>query len=293
MTIVDSHSHGWPKWPYDPAVPDPNSRGRLEQLLWEMDRVGVDQAVIVCAGLPGNRGNNDYVARFAAGHRKRLHVFADVDSLWTRTYHTDGAANRLSRLAMRLHLKGFTHYLRDVVDSWFDSRAGDEFLDAAESGGLILSLSASPAWQPVIRRIAKRHPSLSILCHHMGFVRREGSSWAGLKEVLASADTPNILLKVSGFHYAQAETPMQGMTLPETWAFPYSASVGLLRRLHAAFGARRLCWGSDYPVVARSMTYRQSLEVVRSQSDFLSVNDLNWILGRTMLGLLEKGSRAA
>lgn len=287
--IIDSHSHGWPTWPYDPKVPDPNSRGRLEQLLWEMDRVGVDQAVVVCAGLPGNRGNNEYVARFAARHRKRLHVFADVDSLWTRTYHMDGAAERLSRVARRLHLRGFTHYLRDVVDGWFEGRAGREFLEVAESLHLVVSLSASPVWQPVIRTIAKRHPSLPIVCHHMGFVRREGSSWVGLREVLESADTPNIMLKVSGFHYAQAEAPMKGMTLPETWAFPYSKGVSLFQRLHKAFGARRLCWGSDYPVVTRSMTYRQSLEVVRSQHGFLSAADLDWILGKTMLRLLESG----
>jgi hypothetical protein len=51
--------------------------------------------------------------------------------------------------------------------------------------------------------------------------------------------------------------PDAGMTLPETWHFPYSTSLGLLRWLHAASGARRLCWGSDYPVVTSSMAYHQ------------------------------------
>lgn len=139
--IIDSHCHGWPSWPFDPPVPDPGSRGRLDQLIWEMDRAEVEQAVVVCAGFPGNRGNADYVTRFAARHGKRLHVFADVDCLWAPTYHTDGAADRLTRIATRLGLRGFTHYLRDDVDDWFDSRAGGDFLDVAASLGLVERLS--------------------------------------------------------------------------------------------------------------------------------------------------------
>lgn len=290
--IVDSHSHGWPRWPYQPPVPDSTSRGRLEQLVWEMNRAGVGQAVVVCAAIPHNPRNNDYVARHPEVASGRLHVFADIDSLWLDTYHTNGAAERLRRTARRLHLKGFTHYLREELDAWFDTLEGDRFLDTAESMGLILSLSAPPQWQPTIRRFAKRHPSLQIVCHHMGFVRRSGARWIGLREVLGSAEVPNIFLKVSGFHYAQATDVMQAWTIPETWAFPYTQGLDLFRKIYGAFGARRLCWGSDYPVVTRSMTYRQSLEVVRSRSKFVSPADMGWILGKTMLSLLNpKGNR--
>ena len=39
--IVDAHCHAWATWPYQPPVPDPESRGRIEQLLFEMDQNGV------------------------------------------------------------------------------------------------------------------------------------------------------------------------------------------------------------------------------------------------------------
>ena len=52
--IIDSHCHAWATWPYKPPVPDPESRGRVEQLLHEMDVNGVDQAVIVCAQIDHN-----------------------------------------------------------------------------------------------------------------------------------------------------------------------------------------------------------------------------------------------
>ena len=35
--IIDSHTHAWPRWPYQPPVPDDESRGKIEQLLHEMD----------------------------------------------------------------------------------------------------------------------------------------------------------------------------------------------------------------------------------------------------------------
>src|SRR5438445_1693082 len=117
--IIDSHCHGWSRWPFDPPVPDPATRGGLKQLIWEMDRAHVDQAVVVCASFRRNRDNISYVQSFARRHRKRVHVFADVDCLWARTYHTNGAGSRLARLAKRLRLRGFTHYLRDEVDGWF------------------------------------------------------------------------------------------------------------------------------------------------------------------------------
>ena len=60
--LIDSHTHAWDYWPYEPPVPDPESRGRVEQLLWEMDRHGVDRAVLVCARIEHNPENNDYAA---------------------------------------------------------------------------------------------------------------------------------------------------------------------------------------------------------------------------------------
>ena len=93
--IIDSHTHAWRRWPYQPPVPDPESRGIAEQLLWEMDRHGVDKAVLVCARIEHNPDNNDYVAECVRCYPERLVQFADVDCSWTKTYHIPGAASRL------------------------------------------------------------------------------------------------------------------------------------------------------------------------------------------------------
>ncbi len=93
--IVDSHCHAWTYWPYEPPVPDPESRGVVEQLIDQMDRTGVAQATIVSAQIEHNPANNDYIAASVRRFPSRLYQYADVDSFWSDTYHAPGAAKRL------------------------------------------------------------------------------------------------------------------------------------------------------------------------------------------------------
>jgi predicted TIM-barrel fold metal-dependent hydrolase len=62
----------------------------------------------------------------------------------------------------------------------------------------------------------------------------------------------------------------------------------VIRALYEQFGARRMCWGSDYPVVRFFMTYRQSLEAFRTHCTFVPEEDQAWILGGTLESLLER-----
>lgn len=276
--IIDSHCHAWRYWPYQPAVPDPESRGRVEQLLNEMDLHGVDKAVIICAQIDHNPNNNDYIAEVAAQHQDRLYQFPDVDCSWSATYHTPGAADRLRAIADRWPIKGFTHYLRHEDDgAWLYSDEGLAFFTVAAEYNLIASIAGRPEHQPAIRKVAERFSTMPILCHHLaGAKADETPPHTGLKEILASATLPNIYIKLSGFAYCS----------PVKWNFPYSDTHWVIRSLYEHFGPYRMCWGSDYPVVRFYMTYQQSLEAFRSHCTFVSEHDKGWILGQTLERLL-------
>jgi L-fuconolactonase len=274
--IVDSHAHAWEFWPYDPPVPDPESWGRVEQLLWEMDRNGVEQAVLVCARIEHNPRNNDYVAGCVQKYPDRLIQFADVDCSWSDTYHRPGAAARLAAAAAQYGLKGYTHYLKDDCD-WFETPDGLAFFETTAELGLIASLALGPQWQPALRALARRFPSVPFLCHHMAGARAgEGTSGAELQEILRSAAVPNIYLKLSGFHYVSQVS----------WDYPYPDTAPIVRALYEEYGPERLCWGSDYPVVRFHMTYRQSLEAFRTHCAFVPAADQEQILGGTLQRLL-------
>lgn len=280
--IADSHCHAWRRWPYAPPVPDPESHGSIGQLRYEMDKHGVDHAAVVCArigdGADANEDNNEYVATAAARHPDRFSVIADVDSSWRPEHHTRGAADRLRRTADELNIAGFTHYVKAQNDGWFRSDEGREFFAAAAELDLVASLALSPAWHADLRSIAQQFPTLPILVHHLGALTSAAPTFpADLEQVLASAGEPNIMVKVSGFHYA----------CDPGWDFPFPAGLDVLQKLFTAYGARRLCWGSDFPAAKSFVTYTQSLEVVRSHCDFLSASDLDLILGDNLMLTLD------
>lgn len=280
--IVDSHCHAWTTWPYDASVPDPDSRGRIEQLLFEMDKHGVDKAVIICARIDHNPANNDYIFEETARHPDRIVQFPDIDSSWSPEYHTRGAPARLEAAIDRWGISGFTHYLAPENDGWLRSDEGMRFFEVAASNGLIASIAGDHQWWPDLRAVATAFPTLPVLIHHQGMARAvDGLESAGVREVLACADVPNMHVKASGFYYGSQDAA----------EYPYPEQRVVFRRIFEAFGPQRLTWGSDFPVSPwNACTYRQTLDIIRVHcADFMSSEDTAWVMGQTMETLLETG----
>lgn len=278
--IIDSHTHAWTRWPYEPAVPDDESHGNIESLIHEMDCNGVNMAVLVCARIERNPDNNDYIADCVRRYPDRLIQFADVDCSWTDTYHTDGATERLAEAADKYNLKGYTHYLREDDDgSWFFSQEGQRFFQKTAELGLIVSMAMVAHQQVPLRKLAQQFPDTPFICHHMsGAEAGEKPPYPKLKEILASASVPNIYIKISGFSYV-SQIP---------WDYPFSDTGWIVRSIYEHYGSGRLCWGSDYPPVKLRMTYQHSLEAFRKHCTFVSHEDKAEILGGTMRRLLNR-----
>ncbi len=276
--IIDAHCHAWQHWPYRPAVPDAQTRASAERLLWEMDQAGVAQAVLIAADIDHNPDNNHFTAASAQASSGRLLAFPAVDCRWHATHHTPGADARLREVVRQLNPAGFTHYLNEDRDpAWLLSQDGLAFFAAAEALRLIVSLACGAQQMPTVCQLAARFPGTPFLIHHLGRVKVEPLDEPGLQALLDAAATPNIHVKLSGFGYA----------LPDGWNFPCRATQPLVKALYEQFGATRLCWGSDYPVSQRYMTYRQTLEIVRSHCSFISASDMKMILGGTLRRLLQ------
>jgi predicted TIM-barrel fold metal-dependent hydrolase len=280
MPIVDSHCHAWRYWPYEPPVPDPESRPAVEQLLFQMDQCGVDAGVLVAARIDHNPDNNDYVAECVRRYPTRLYQFADVDCMWTPEYHTPGAADRLAEAVRVYNLRGFTHYVDAEDDgSWFFGDDGQAFLRTAARLNQIVSIHLPVHLQPALRRLAEQFSDTVFLCHHMAYpVTEQGPSGPALMDIVASARYPNIHIKLSGFHYAA----------PVGWEYPHAASRYIVKALFENYGPERLHWGSDYPVVPWAMTYRQALEVIRTHcAELIPPRDMERVLGSSLHDILQ------
>jgi len=277
--IVDSHCHAWTTWPYDTSVPDPQHRGTIDRLLFEMDKEGVDKAVLICARIDHNPENNQYVYEAARRRPDRVIQFPDIDSGWSPEYHTPGAVDRLKAAIDHWGIAGFTHYVNEENDGWLTSDEGMAFFAAAAQADLIASIAAGGPWFADIRAVARAFPTLPILIHHQGMARAtDGPDSLTLREVLACAAEPNIVVKASGFYYGSPD-----------WAeYPYPEQRAVFARIAAAFGPKRLAWGSDYPVSPWvACTFRQTLDIVRVHcADLFEGDGLAWVMGDTMDTLL-------
>lgn len=252
--IIDSHCHIWARWPYDPPVPDPETRAAPEHLIWHMDRNGVDRAVVICAGIGDNPDNAGFA--FAAADRfpGRLEVFPDLECRWSPDYRTPGAAARLRAALARWPMRGFTSYLDEAeTGDWLTGPEGRAFFELAAEHRLIASLSVLPHQVPQVAALARAVPGLTILLHHMAFLGpRSAATRNGPALVAAAADCAGIHVKLSG----------AGNVAGPDDAYPWPALAWIGQLLVAAFGPERLVWGSDFPVSSRHMTYRQALDMV-------------------------------
>jgi predicted TIM-barrel fold metal-dependent hydrolase len=61
--------------------------------------------------------------------------------------------------------------------------------------------------------------------------------------------------------------------------YPCSRSTTLLRDAIELVGAQKLLWGSDLPVTLSAHTYRQLVDTIRREADFLLEEEKRQILG--------------
>lgn len=276
--IFDAHVHAWERWPW-PAQND----GRAERLLAEMDRVGIAQAVVVCASLNGNDANTEYVAAASLAAPGRLIAFADIDSRWSRHHRQHGIGERVDAAVERWGVKGISHYLDEDDDGeWLAGSLGVALADGLDRHGLVLSIAALPRHMLALGAFARHRPNVPIVLHHMGGISADRSDFAGqVQSIAAMAIHPNVILKISGFPHVAPSA-----------ALPFEEVRWLAKVFANAFGPARLAWGSDYPVVERAMAYEDALEVSRRHYDFLSAQDQTLLFGGTIRRLLAGASEA-
>ncbi|MDR1387432.1 MAG: amidohydrolase [Propionibacteriaceae bacterium] len=281
--VIDAHTHVWPRWPYRPAPPDRASRGDWANLLWEMDAAGVDQALLVNARIEGADDNNDYGAAARAARPDRFHHLIDVDSRFGPDYHRPGAPDRLRALIERYQPDGLSHYLSPQAnDGWLLSQEGLAWFGLAQSARLMVSLAAPPIWLDDLRQIARRFPDLPLLVNHLAVVMLQPEGAArGLELALDREDLPNLMVKVSGYYYGH----------DRPWDYPYRDRLDWVRAFYENWGPRRLVWASDWPSLLPHHSYRQAVQLLVDQADFIAPDHLELIRGGNLAAWLERLGR--
>ena len=264
--LIDAHNHIWDV-PWPPVDPYPNM-GNAQCFLHQMDANGVDAAIVVCHLDEHDPNNNDNALKRAEEFPTRFYILANVH------LNKPDALEKVKGYVGRKGLVGISYYLDgDDPCDWL--KPGPVF-DLIAENKLILNLNANPHQQERLRSVARHYADMPIFLCHLGGPSRGGEMNPQWSEVLKSAECPNIHVKVSGFAYFSRWQ----------WEYPYADVTPHVERLREAYTSKRLLWGSDYPPTMKHMTYRMSLEVVRSHCPFLSDEEKADILGNNAARIL-------
>jgi predicted TIM-barrel fold metal-dependent hydrolase len=269
--IVDSQVHLWkaetPDWRWVrgvvPHLPEPFT---IEKLLPMMDEAGVDRVVVVPPSWPGDR--NDYGLEAAQRYPSRFGVMGRI------TLRNPQSAALVPKWKDQPGMLGFRLTFNTAATApMLSDGTADWFWPAAEKAGLPVMFHA-PELGPQMARIAERHPRLTLIADHMGMTLlsvKAGRSANMIEHTLSLAKYPNVSVKLSAAPTHSFED------------YPYRDINVHIRRVFDAFGPRRCHWGSDMTRALAKATYRQRITHFTEALDFLSEEDKDWIMGRSIL----------
>lgn len=159
---------------------------------------------------------------------------------------------RLDALAAAGPLVGVRPMVQDLAADWFDDPGLDAGLVHMALATLTLDALIRPRHLAALDRVAARHPGLRIVIDHAAKPAIGDGAFAAWHDSLAPlARHANVACKLSGLLTETA--PDQG---PQV-VLPYIEAIAAL------FGAERVIWGSDWPVLNLRGDYRSWLSMAR------------------------------
>jgi predicted TIM-barrel fold metal-dependent hydrolase len=274
--IVDAQIHLWraesEDWKWVPGIkpqlPEPFT---IERALLLMDEAGVDRAVVVPPSWTGER--NDYGLEAAKRYPNRFAVMGRIP------LQNPKSAELLPKWKEQPGVLGVRLIFLGPAATWLSDGTADWFWPAAEKAGLPVMFLA-PGKGADMTHVAERHPQLQLIVDHMGMslsveAVRAGNFQGIIEDTLVLAKYPNVSVKLSGApNYSKEPYPYRDINLH-------------IKLLFDAFGPQRCYWGTDITNGFSKATYRQRITHFTEALDFLSKDDKDWVMGRSLLQRLK------
>jgi L-fuconolactonase len=265
MAIIDSQvhlyepNHAARPWAHNIAGPE-HVTG--DEQLAEMDRLGIDGAIIVST-YQTYLYDASYAQQVHARHPGRFALVKPVDT------RDPAIGDIVTEWASAPGAIGIRIMLVFVKDKNPRDPGLDLALATSARHGLPVNLFA---WDLLdeARTVIERHPDTLFVIDHVGLsqpYRAEGPSvWADLPKLLALANYGNVRIKFTGACSMSAEQ------------FPFRDIWDPLLRIIDSFGIEKCMWGTDWARTSGLLSYEQGLEAFRA-TERLSPDDKAMLLG--------------
>jgi predicted TIM-barrel fold metal-dependent hydrolase len=228
---------------------------------------GVDRAVLVQAfGAYGT--DNSYVLDAVAVAPERFVSVGIVDP------DDPAAPATLRQLAAVPGFSGVRFFgIGHAAPVWFDAAEGVALWETATELDLRVVATLLAPELPRLRRMLDRFPDVPVVLDHCGFPDlRGGPPYPHAASLFALADHEPLHLKVTSHLLEDADRCSPG------------GAAAIVERLVAAFGVRRLVWGSDYPQT-HDRSYADLVQLGRDACAGLPADDQQQFLAGNALRL--------
>jgi L-fuconolactonase len=268
MTRVDSHQHFWKV--------DRGDYGWLtaelgvlykdyhpEDILPLLGVTNIDKTIVVQAAETVEE--TKYLLSLADEHDFIAGVVGWVDM------ESEGCVSDLEELVKHSKFKGIRPMIQDIKDkNWMLKPELEHALKKVEALGLCFDALVKPPHLEALQEFVVRYPTLKIVIDHgakPNITGEEFSDWAVAMKKLSEAD--NVYCKISGL-LTEAKQGARAEDL-NLW----------VNHLVDCFGADRLMWGSDWPVLKLANDYENWSNMAEEMLSDLSEHDKACIFGNT------------
>jgi len=281
---IDSHVHFWryepSDYPWMSADMDAIKRDRMPLDARSLfDQKQIDACVAVQARM--QEFETDFLLGLAQTRPWIAAVIGWVDLADERL------PERLERWRAAKHLKGFRHILQNdpAADSLVNGEDFRRGVRTLQARSLLYEVLISADQLPLVVDFCRAMDRHWLVLDHLGkpdIRNRQFDAW--VRDVTPLADLPHVVCKLSGI--VTEANDAQG-------AYDESHIQRYLDAALELFGARRLMFGSDWPVCSLVASYAVTTQIIERWSAKLSTVERDSIFGNTAAHVYEIASPAA
>lgn len=270
--ILDPHVHVWkhdPAFPFAHGAKVPERDATPETLLALMKANGVAKTVII--QVIHYRYDNRYLASVLKQYPGTFQGVCRVDPLDPAAPEHLEQHTAEGFRGVRLSPAG------NESGDWFRGLIVEKLWKTCGKLGVPMTVLAPITRMPDVAAHLERTPEVTTVIDHMADCPIDQPQ--ELEKLIALKRYPNVFVKIS-----------------HTWSisrepYPWRDAQQYVKRLHEAFGPRRLMWATDWPIIEGWSTYDKALTVVRDEMQFLNDDDRSWMLSKTIERVWPFGER--
>ena len=267
LKIVDPHVHVWvndPKYPWPEENKNPPKEDATAEMLLDLMKAhGVANTVIVHP--MHYRWDCRYVGDVMKKYPKEFQGVCRVNPEAT------DAADELTKWVEEWGYKGvrLSPSPSEAGDWITNTDLMDPIWSKAQALNVPMLLLTKTSRLPDAQKYIEKYGDLDVVIDHMADCKPTDPP-TELEKLLTLAQFPRVYVKISHTWSISSEP------------YPHRDTWPQVRTVLDTFGRERAMWGTDWPVSKSKIDYGKTLELVRDEMDFLTNEDKEWLLSKTI-----------